>query len=223
MGEKDIAEKILESYNDVFADLVNGSLFDGRQLSDDELKRPYPVMTLVVYLGYKSRWNRPLSLRGCLMVPDEIDAFVHDYGMNLYQVAWMSREEIDRRFHGDFWIVADYFWQKRVYQDYRPSKKRFRHVRETLELLRIMEKDDRYETECQDMIENPDCKEGWNMCDVLDRVENRGLARGLEQGLEQGRAEGAQGMRREGFTLEQIARVYRTDVQTVVGMLRESN
>ena len=28
MGEKDIAEKILEDYPDVFADIVNGFLFD---------------------------------------------------------------------------------------------------------------------------------------------------------------------------------------------------
>lgn len=32
MGEKDIAEKTLESYNDVFADIVNVLLFDGERL-----------------------------------------------------------------------------------------------------------------------------------------------------------------------------------------------
>ena len=30
MGEKDIMEKTLEAYNDVFADIVNGLLFQGR-------------------------------------------------------------------------------------------------------------------------------------------------------------------------------------------------
>lgn len=29
MGEKDIAQKNFEAYNDVVADIVNGSLFDG--------------------------------------------------------------------------------------------------------------------------------------------------------------------------------------------------
>ena len=29
MGEKDITEKILEDYNDVFADIINGLLFQG--------------------------------------------------------------------------------------------------------------------------------------------------------------------------------------------------
>lgn len=32
MGTKDITEKILADYNDVFADIVNGVLFDGRQV-----------------------------------------------------------------------------------------------------------------------------------------------------------------------------------------------
>ena len=31
MGEKDITEKILEDYNDVFADIINGLLFQGEQ------------------------------------------------------------------------------------------------------------------------------------------------------------------------------------------------
>ena len=34
MAEKDISEKILESYNDVFADIVNVLLFNGEQVVD---------------------------------------------------------------------------------------------------------------------------------------------------------------------------------------------
>ncbi|MBQ7416989.1 MAG: Rpn family recombination-promoting nuclease/putative transposase, partial [Acidaminococcaceae bacterium] len=36
MGEKDIAEKILEDYPDVFADIVNGFLFDGEEVIKPE-------------------------------------------------------------------------------------------------------------------------------------------------------------------------------------------
>lgn len=32
MRQKDLAEKILEDYNDVFADIVNGFLFKGKQV-----------------------------------------------------------------------------------------------------------------------------------------------------------------------------------------------
>ena len=47
MGEKDIAEKVLEDYNDVFADIVNVLLFQGEQilkpeqLEDYTLRAPY--------------------------------------------------------------------------------------------------------------------------------------------------------------------------------------
>ena len=34
MAEKDISEKILESYNDVFADIVNVLLFNGEKVID---------------------------------------------------------------------------------------------------------------------------------------------------------------------------------------------
>jgi hypothetical protein len=35
MGEKDITEKMLADYNDVFADIVNGLLFDGKNVVDE--------------------------------------------------------------------------------------------------------------------------------------------------------------------------------------------
>ena len=39
MGQKDIAEKRLESYNDVFADIVNVLLFSGEKLiAEDQLE-----------------------------------------------------------------------------------------------------------------------------------------------------------------------------------------
>lgn len=38
MAEKDITSKTIESFNDVFADIVNGFLFDGEKvISPDEL------------------------------------------------------------------------------------------------------------------------------------------------------------------------------------------
>lgn len=40
MGEKDLSEKILEDYNDVFADIMNVLLFDGKDVvKPDSLKK----------------------------------------------------------------------------------------------------------------------------------------------------------------------------------------
>ena len=44
MGEKDIAEKTLEAYDDVFSDIINVLLFDGRQLvKENELSNAAPL------------------------------------------------------------------------------------------------------------------------------------------------------------------------------------
>ena len=43
MGDKDVTEKILESYNDVFSDIVNVLLFKGEEiLAADELEDQAP-------------------------------------------------------------------------------------------------------------------------------------------------------------------------------------
>lgn len=36
MGQKDIAEKTLEAYNDVFADIMNGIIFKGEHIVKEE-------------------------------------------------------------------------------------------------------------------------------------------------------------------------------------------
>ena len=47
MGQKDITEKLLEDYNDVFADIINGLIFKGEQrvkpeeLSNDNVHSQY--------------------------------------------------------------------------------------------------------------------------------------------------------------------------------------
>ena len=49
MGEKDITEKTLASYNDVFSDIVNGLLFDGRPVID-----PDALSDITPYSMYKA-------------------------------------------------------------------------------------------------------------------------------------------------------------------------
>ena len=44
MEQKDIAEKTLEAYNDVFADIVNGLVFKGKKVvKEDDLQEMSPV------------------------------------------------------------------------------------------------------------------------------------------------------------------------------------
>ena len=256
MAKKDVTEKILESYNDVFSDIVNVLLFKGKQvLSGDELedqaprsyykadgkvreierdvakrwkkgnirvaclglenqtepdadmplrvmeydgaeyraqllkdntaRSRYPVITLVLYYGYKKRWNKPKSLKERLEIPPEFEEFVNDYKINLFEIAYLTREQVDM-FQSDFRIVADYFVQMRESGDYIPDSHEIKHVQETMQLLSVMTQDHRFEEAYNDSVEGGIR----NMCDVLDRVENKGRIEGREEGRAEGRAQG---------------------------------
>ena len=192
MAEKDVTEKLLEDYNDVFADIVNVLLFGGkriiqpdelssrkprsaykadgrlRELERDVMKewvqnhiriaclglenqtnpdpymalrtmgydgqeystqlkdlkrgqKPAPVVTLVLYFGYKNRWNAPKTLIEALNVPEMFRPYVTDAKINLFEIAWLSREQVNL-FQSDFRVVADYFVQMRENRDYALSR-----------------------------------------------------------------------------------------------------
>ena len=116
MGEKDITERTLESYNDVFADIVNVLLFDGKRIiCENELEdaishsqyKADGKIHLVLYFGYEHRWNKPASLLKCLEIPKGLEPFVSDYNINIFEIAWLTDEKVDM-FKSDFRIVADY-------------------------------------------------------------------------------------------------------------------
>lgn len=278
MGEKDKTQKILEAYNDVFSDIVNVLLFNGKNvIAPDELEEQaprsyykaagqlhemerdvakrwkkgnirvacvglenqtdadadmplrvmgydgaeyraqllpsnergsrYPVVTLVLYFGYKRRWDKPLSLKQRLDIPPEFDAYVNDYKINLFEIAYLTHEQV-ALFQSDFRIVADYFVQMRESGDYIPDPQRIRHVYETMQLLSAMTQDNRFEEAYHDATEGG----LQNMCEVLDKIEDRGRMEGRKEGRVEGRREGRKEGRAEGELkgkMETAANLYR--------------
>lgn len=275
MAEKDIAEKILEDYPDVFADIVNGLLFNGEtiirpeeledskvqsayrsegnlhELERDVAKRwkknniriacvgfenqtnpdprmvlrvygydgaeyraqclkenegnpPYPVLTIILYFGYRQRWNQPRTLFEAVNVPAEFRPFMTDMKINVFEIAWLTDEQISK-FKSDFRIVADYFAQKRKTGKYTGTKDEIRHVHALLQLLCVMEKDDRIE---QAYVYGKAKGGIRNMCDVVDYYmkmgEEKGVVIGFEKGLSEGRSEG----RSEGELLGEAKTIY---------------
>ena len=257
MGQKDLSEKILVAYDDVFADIVNVLMFNGQkkiqpeeledrgtkdfykekgmlhelerdvvkrwrkgavrfacigienqtaadpdmalrvigydgaayrvQLSDEKQSRErYPVITIVLYFGYNKKWDKPLHLLEKLTIPDGLDPYVSDYKVNLFQVAWLSDEQI-AMFQSDFKVVADYFVQKRKNNSYTPTKTEIKHVEAVLQLLSVMEHDDRF----VETIYSEDGGKVKSMCDVLDIAEQRGEKRGEARGVKLGEERGA--------------------------------
>lgn len=251
MAEKDILEKVLADYNDVFADIVNVLLFDGRQVVNPDdletvkdrsqykadgrvheqerdvakrlkdgkatiallgfehqtaaerympirqigydaqsyraqlLKRGsehlHPVITMVLYFGTE-RWPFSQHLTDHLVIPERFRAYVSDYEMkNLFEISYLTPEQVSL-FKSDFRYVADYFVQKRMTHDYHPSSDVVQHVDETLKLMSVLTGDRRFEEVVSDLPQG----KGVNMCEILDRVENRGIERGLAQGKLEG-------------------------------------
>ena len=246
--EKDITQKALEMYNDVFADIINVLLFNGENVvTEDSLtdvvqesilkidggiraqyrdiakywykskiklsmfglenqtklekRMPlrvfgydgteyvkqakkenskevlYPVITLVLYFGYGSRWNQPKSLFELLEIDERIKPYVNDFKINLFEIAYLDREKIDM-FKSDFWILADYLYQMRVNKYYVAGDTVIEHVDELLMLMSAMTKDYRFE----ETINEVKGKEYVTMCEVLDRVEARGREEGIKEG-----------------------------------------
>lgn len=148
--------------------------YEAQLLNDSE--NLYPVVTLVLYFGHDKPWNGPLSLKERLNIPKEFEPYVNDYKINLFQIAYLTHEQVEL-FQSDFKVVADYFVQKQENGDYIPSSQDLTHVQETLQLLSIMTNDNRFEEAYNT---NTDGQKGGprNMCDVLDKVENRGKTEG---------------------------------------------
>ena len=65
MGQKDITEKVLEDYNDVFADIINGLLFGGEQ----EIK-PEDLENTTVHAQYKAEDDKVHELDNCIVFRD---------------------------------------------------------------------------------------------------------------------------------------------------------
>ena len=70
----------------------------------------------------------------------------------------------------------------RVNKDYIADETIIEHVEELLTLMSAMTGDNRFEETINDL----KGKEKVNMCEVLDRVEARGIEKGIEQGIKRG-------------------------------------
>ena len=131
---------------------------------------------MVLYYGTDRRWTAPANIKSLIKVPDGLDKYVNDVKANVFEIAWLTDDQISK-FKSDFKIVANFFVNKRKNKDYIPDDKTtIKHVDEILKFLSVMTGDNRYEKLLAD-------KEGVsNMCDVAQRLEDRGMKKGIEKG-----------------------------------------
>ena len=153
----------------------------------------YPVVTLVLYFGHK-HWSGPLTLKKRLNIPKEFDEYVNDYKIHVFEIAFMNKKDVNL-FQSDFRVVADFFVQKRKNGNYKPKPQDLKHVQETLQLLSVMTNDHRFEDVYN---EASDAQKGEmrNMCEILDKIENRGIEKGKAEGNAEGKSQMADLMKR---------------------------
>ncbi len=102
------------------------------QLLKENRRNPrYPVVTIVLYFGYKKHWDEPQSLLEAVTVPDILRPYVSDIKINLYEIAFLEDEQLEY-FRSDFRVVADYFSQMRKNNKYVPSTETLKHVEAVL-------------------------------------------------------------------------------------------
>ena len=161
--------------------------YDGaayRSQLQQERKKMLPVVTIVLYFGTDRHWNSRKKIKELMEIPRCLDTYVNDYQMHVFEVAWLTEEQISH-FRSDFKVVANFFVQKRKNRDYIPDDPtEIRHVDEVLKLLKVMTGDRRYEEIFRK-------KKGVrSMCDVAERLEKMGIAKGIEIGRSEGKMEG---------------------------------
>ena len=250
MAEKDKVQKTLESYNDVFPDIVNVLLFEGRKVVDEndltdaqtfsyykmdkkkirgqerdvakiwnngeirisfiglenqmkpdkfmplrvigydgaayrnqlneELKdKCYPVITLVLYFGTKRRWKRYKALKEVMNMPVDLEPFIADYKINVFELAWLSDEQI-QSFTSDFRYVAILLRRIRTGKPYPMTDPKYKHAREILDLFRVMSQNNKEAGIILDDINNANKLTGGNHMteeefdEMINRFEDRG-------------------------------------------------
>jgi len=264
MNGKDITQKMLERYNDVFADIVNVLLFNGKRIVDEDAlidtpadsalkidgeihsqdrdvakywknsqinialfglenqtvpdklmpmrvigydgaeykkqvleenryKKKYPVITLVLYMGYDRNWKYSNSLLDLLEVDDNLKPYVNDYKINVFEIAFLDREKIEL-FKSDFRMLADYLYQMRTTNSYKGDESNIKHVDEILMLMSAMSGFKNVEN----IIKVAHERKVSNMKGFFELAEEKGIEKGIELGRTEGREEGLELGRTEG-------------------------
>ena len=252
MNGKDITQKMLERYNDVFADIVNVLLFNGKKIVDEDAlidtpvdsalkldgeihsqyrdvakywknsqinialfglenqtvpdklmpmrvigydgaeykkqvleenryKKKYPVITLVLYMGYDRNWKYSNSLLDLLEVDENLKPYVSDYRINVFEMAFLDREKIEL-FKSDFRMLAGYLYQMRTTNSYKGDESNIKHVDEILMLMSAMSGFKNVEN----IIKVAHERKVSNMKGFFELAEEKGIEKGLEQGIEKG-------------------------------------
>lgn len=148
----------------------DGSSYKQQCMDNNNLKR-YPVVTLVLYFGTNDKWSTNETLYDCFEnVPEKLMPFVNNFKINVFNIGWLSDEQISL-FRSDFKCIAEFLRAQRLKIKYTGSNEKLRHANETLKLFTALTGDDSFEKVYN---ANNSRKGGPNMCNVVEEIRNEG-------------------------------------------------
>lgn len=140
--------------------------------------RLHPVISLCVYYGERE-WDGPLSLKDMLKIPEELEAMIADYKMNLIQVR--SSESL-KFCNSDVNTVFDV--SRAIYaRDYKKINMKYKDQAISTELGLVIGAI----TESQQLIDHAlelERKGGRvDMCNALEELKQEGVQEGVQKGI----------------------------------------
>ena len=193
-----------------------GAKYNSQLISGSNAR--YAVATLVLNFNTKKRWSTPKSIKESLKnkYPIELDEYINDYKVNVIDVAFMDKEDIEK-LNSDFKAVAKYYYLKRNnIEDFEElGECNLKYPVQTFATMKALTGDSRFETAYNDYVETHKDDKGVTMEKILDTIEARGEARGEAKGKELQAKETAINLKNMNMDEETIAKAVGRDTETV--------
>ena len=193
-----------------------GAKYNSQLISGSDAR--YAVATLVLNFNTKKRWSTPKSIKESLKnkYPIELDEYINDYKVNVIDVAFMDKEDIEK-LNSDFKAVAKYYYLKRNnIEDFEElGECNLKYPVQTFATMKALTGDSRFETAYNDYVETHKDDKGVTMEKILDTIEARGEARGEAKGKELQAKETAINLKNMNMDEETIAKAVGRDTETV--------
>ena len=158
-----------------------GAKYNSQLISGSDAR--YAIATLVLNFNTKKRWSTPKSIKESLKnkYPIELDEYINDYKVNVIDVAFMDKEDIEK-LNSDFKAVAKYYYLKRNnIEDFEElGECNLKYPVQTFATMKALTGDSRFETAYNDYVETHKDDKGVTMEKILDDLINKGKSEGKE-------------------------------------------
>lgn len=120
-----------------------------------------------------------MSLKEILNVPTDLEPFISDYKINVFELAWLTDKQI-QSFTSDFRYVAILLRRLRTRRPYPLSTNNYKHAREIIDLFTVMSQNNREVELILEEINNEKASSGGTRMtekevdDMINRFEDRG-------------------------------------------------